>query len=82
MKPFIEALHDGFALVKEISDPATLKELRAQGILIDTEGYHTYSFGDRKEYELCVEPVGEEGTYYIALYKNRVLLTEKLLVHS
>lgn len=82
MKPFTEALADGFIHITEITDKDTLKQLRDEGILIDTEGYYVYSFGPEKEYELCIEPTQDEGTYFIALYKNRVLLTEKLLLHT
>jgi len=78
MKPFEESLADGFAHITEISDPETLKQLRSEGILIDTEGLYVFSFGDNKEYDLRVEPYGEEGQYLIALYKNGVLLNNKL----
>ncbi len=78
VKDFFEALKDGFIHVTEITDPETLKKLRSDDILIDEEGYYSFSFGEKKEFELCIEPFGEEGQYCISLYKNRVRLTERL----
>ncbi len=78
MKPFEEALRDGFQHILEITDPETLKKLRDDGIRVDEEGYYSFSFGEKKEFELCIEAVGDEGNYYISLYKNRVLLTQRL----
>jgi hypothetical protein len=78
MKPFAEALRDGFHHVREITDPIFLRSLRSEGIRVDDEGYYSFSFGDKKEYELRVEPIGEEGEYQVALYKNNVLMNEKL----
>jgi hypothetical protein len=80
MKPFLEVLQDGFQHITEISDPEVLKQLREDGILIDSEGLYVFSFGDSKEYDLRVEPYGEEGHYLIALYKNGVLLNNKIPV--
>lgn len=60
------------------SDPEFIQKMRSEHILIDDEGYWSFSFGDDKEFELCVEPIGPEGTYAIALYKNRVLLLNRL----
>lgn len=81
MKSFAEALKDGFAHIKHITDPILSKSLHEEGILGD-EGYYTFSFGEHKEYELAVEPAGreDEDIFYIALYKNRILLTEKLQI--
>jgi hypothetical protein len=80
IKKFEEALKDGFVHITEITDKETLDKLRAENIRIDEEGYYSFSFGDHKEFELCVEPIGDDGNYAIALYKNRVLLTQKLNV--
>jgi len=80
MKAFSEALADGFTHILEISDPELLKTLRDEGIQIDTEGYWSFSFGENKEYELCVEPLAEDGNFRMCLYKNRVLLTEPLII--
>lgn len=79
-KGFIEALKDGFQHITDITDPEQLKTLRADGIQVDAEGYWTYLFGDNKEFELRFEPILGEGMYYVSLYKNRVLLTEKIAV--
>ncbi len=78
MKPFIEALRDGFNHVTEISDPEQIAVLRGEGIRIDEEGLYVFSFGEKKEYDLRIEPYGEEGHYLVALYKNGVLLNNKL----
>lgn len=79
-KDFLESLRDGFNHITNISDPELVKTLREEGISIDSEGYYSFLFGEHKEYELAVEPLNTEGQYYIALYKNRVLLTVKLPV--
>lgn len=56
--------------------------MREKGIQIDTEGYYRKLFGDSKEYELRLEPVGEEGTYLVCLYKRGILLTEELAMQG
>lgn len=82
-KDFYEALSDGFSHITSITDKQTLDTLRSEGIRIDDEGYYSYGFGqNNSEYELCIEPIHEEGVYLVALYKNRVLLTEKLLIRA
>ena len=81
MKPFREALRDGFRYVKEL--PRSLSQYyHSEGINeVDLEGIHAFVFGDHKEYELRVEPFGEdEDEYLISLYKHNVLLTERLRV--
>lgn len=78
MKPFYEALKDGYQHIREITDPRFLGKLRQEGIRVDDEGYYTFPFGDKKEYELRVEPIGEDGEYQVALYKNGILMNEKL----
>lgn len=77
-KPFEEALADGFKHITNVTDPEFLKKLRSENILIDGEGYHSFTFGDNHEYELAVEPIGEG--FLISLYKNHVRITEALLV--
>lgn len=79
-KPFDEALKDSFNHVTQINDPETVAQLRAQGVLVDSEGYHALTFGDHNEYELAIEPIADEGNYQIAIYKNRVPLAEKLII--
>ena len=78
MKLFPEAVKDGFTHVTTISDPETVKKMRSEGILVDDEGYYFFDFGDNKEYELRIEPILDAGKYQVALYKNGVLLTEKV----
>ncbi len=82
MKGFEEALKDGFVHVTEITDPELLRSLRADGVQIDAEGYHSFYFGDKKEFELRFEPILEDGMYYVALYLRNVLLTEKIPVRA
>ena len=80
MKGFVEALSDGYKHIRDITDPHFLKKLREEQIKVDEEGLWEFTFGDHKEYDLRVEPIGEEGQYQIALYKNGILLTQKLPV--
>lgn len=80
MKPFFEALSDGFFHITDITDPALLTSLRSEGIRVDDEGYYTFSPVDHKEFELRIEPFGEEGCYLIAFYRSGVALTQKLVV--
>ena len=82
MKQFTEALSDGFTHITQISDPAFLKKLRSENVLVDSEGIYSFSFGDNHEYALNVEPLQEENEYRIILYKNRVPLTEPLIVSA
>ena len=79
MKSFIEALNDGFVHITELTDSKHIEQLRSDGVLVDTDGYWVFSFGEHKEFELCIEPLAE-NRYYVSLYKNRVLITEKLPV--
>lgn len=81
-KAFDKALRDGFQHITDISDPEQLGKLRREGIQVDQEGYWSFTFGERGEFELCLEPILDEGMYYVALYKNRVLLTEKLPIKA
>ncbi len=78
MKDFAQSLRDGFTHITEITDKDTLEKLRGEGILIDTEGYYSFSFGEHKEFELCIEPYLQDGQYFVSIYKNRVLLNGKL----
>jgi hypothetical protein len=80
MKPFGEALHDGFTHITDISDPTQLHAMRDAGIRIDDEGYYVFAFGDQKEYRLQVEPIGEDGHYLISLYKDQIKITESLSI--
>lgn len=40
----------------------------------------SYRFGNNNEYELCFEPLLFDKQMYVALYKNRELLTNKVVV--
>lgn len=40
----------------------------------------TFRFGDNREYELCFEPLLFDKQMYVALYRNRQLLTTKVVV--
>ncbi len=76
----MEALTDGFQHIIDITDPETVRWYRDLGVRIDDEGYYSFSFGEHKEYEMRIEPLGTEDQYYVSLYKNGVLLTERLPV--
>lgn len=76
-KPFSEALSDGFKKITNISDPELINRLRSEGILCDTEGIYSFTFGDHHEFSLQIEPIAEEG-YLVSLYKNGIRLTEPL----
>ncbi len=80
MKDFYEALRDGFKHITEVANRDDLKKMREDGIQVDTEGYYSFSFGEKGEYELCIEPILDEDKFLVSLYKHRVLLTQKLPV--
>lgn len=42
--------------------------------------YWSFVFGDDGEYELAFEPLFFDGQHYVALYKNKELLTEKVVI--
>lgn len=44
----------------------------------ESDGYYSFKFGDG--YELNFEPLLFDNQYYVALYKNKELLTEKVVV--
>ena len=77
MKTFKEALEEGFQSVYQAKDGK---------IVIDSENevgmpdYYSFKFGDNEEYELNFEPLLFDNQYYVALYKNKELLTEKVVV--
>lgn len=81
MKPFPEALRDGFRKVVEL--PQFLAHYyQKEGMNeVPMDGFHVFAFGDHREFELRVEPFGEdENEFAIGVYKNNVLLTERLIV--
>lgn len=39
-----------------------------------------YRFGDNNEYEVCFEPLLFDKQMYVAIYKNRQLLTNKVCI--
>lgn len=77
-KLFLEALKDGFKHLTNITNPELVKQLRNEGVLVDSEGIYVFTFGDSHEFMLAVEPIGEG--YLISLYKNHVRITEPLPV--
>lgn len=82
MKTFIEALHDGFEAktsIKTILKQAKLKKAIPEATLTGID-YWTFEFGDNEEYKLNFEPLLFEDQYYVALYRNQELLTEKVLI--
>ena len=81
-KGFEEALKDGFLHITDITDPNQLAQLRSEGIQIDAEGYHTFIFGPANEYELRFEPFFEDGFFYVALYHQNTLITEKIPIKA
>ncbi len=81
-KSFQEALIDGFEHVTHVNDLESLKDLREEGVRVDDEGYYSFSFGEHKEYELCIEPLSEDNQFQIAIYKNRIPLNVKLPIWS
>ncbi len=78
-KNFLTALKDGFESIHNFPRKR-LNEYRREGVKVDEEGIHRFSFGEHKEYQLTVEPFGEEDEFLIALYKLGIQLTEKLHV--
>lgn len=42
------------------------------------DGYFSFKFGDG--YELCFEPLLFDKQWYVALYKDQKLLTDKVVV--
>ena len=81
IKNFIESLRDGFESVRNFPRER-LQQYRSEGIKVDDEGIKRFSFGEHKEFELVLEPFGEEHEYLVALYKTGILLTEKLHVKA
>jgi predicted nucleic acid-binding Zn-ribbon protein len=79
MKHLAESLSDGYEHVTEI--PAELlSKFRIEGYRVDDEGYYIFTFGENKEYQQVIMPIGSDGQYLISLQKNGVTLTEPLLV--
>lgn len=60
----------------------TFKEALSAGFITDDDqiGSHVFWFGDKHEYELRFEPLLFDNQYYVALYKNQDLLTEKVVI--
>lgn len=77
MKTFEEALKAGF----KRTDNRTGFIVSKDGIEAEfNEGYWTFTFGNNNEYELCFEPLIFDQQYYVAVYKNKELLTEKVVI--
>lgn len=77
MKYAIEALRDGFREITEINDPKELSRLREEGVVIDQDSIWRKTVGD---IDIDLEPIGEEFQYQFAIYKNRILIADKIPV--
>lgn len=77
LKGFAASLKDGFKNLRTIPRDV-LFQYRRDGIKVDEEGVWSFSPRQNPEYEWRLEPIGEEGEYLVAFYRNGVLLTEKL----
>lgn len=82
MKTFFEALKKGFEPVGDLQSFIKNTEIQAAipNATISPVEYWTFKFGDNDEYELNFEPLLFENQYYVALYKNQELLTEKVVI--
>lgn len=59
----------------------TFAEALIIGFTLDEFGCRTFSWKDGENtYELMFEPLLFDNQYYVALYKNRDLMTEKVVV--
>ncbi len=59
----------------------TTKQALKLGFVRDPETESlVFRFGDKTEYELAFEPLIFDNQMYVALYKNKILLTEKVVV--
>lgn len=56
------------------------REALLEGFEVNRFGNFTFTFGDNDEYELCFESLLWDGQMYVALYKNKELLTNKVVV--
>lgn len=82
MKTFFEALKEGFepkTSLGTVIDQANLMEIIPDATLTGID-YWTFKFGENNEYELNFEPLLFKNQYYVALYKNQELMTEKVVV--
>ena len=85
MKTFKQALLDGFdfVIMKRESGVVIPKGTIPYEKYIKSAinpSYFCFKFGDKKEYELCFEKLLFDNQWYVALYKNQNLLTEKVVV--
>lgn len=77
MKFAAEALHDGFKEIPHIVDPIQLATYRKEGVRVDDTSIWRKTLGD---IDIDFEPIGEEDHYQLAIYKNRILLADKIPV--
>ena len=83
MKTFKQSLLRGFAAILDGIDGDT-KVAILKGTMkeeyIKHPSYYSFLFGENKEYELCFERLLFDNQWYVALYKNKDLLTEKVVI--
>lgn len=59
----------------------TTEEAIKQGFEVDIEtGCNVFRFGENNEYELVFEPLIWNNQFYVALYKNKELLINKVVM--
>lgn len=58
----------------------TFQQAINDGFEAKEPGYYSYVFGKNKEYELAFEPLLFEDQFYVALYRDGELLTNKVVI--
>lgn len=76
MKTFDKALQEGFTHIPDLPEGQYFPFISES----TADGYWSFKFGDNDEYELCFESLLFDNQYYVALYKNKSLLTEKVVI--
>lgn len=79
MLSFTQSLLKGFKYVPTEKERSFLF-LDSDGMRIIPEGYFSFKFGESKEFEIAFEPLIEENQWYVALYKDGELMTEKVVI--
>jgi len=78
MQTFQEALEQGFKILGDSPPSAAFVFEQLHPWATHQNGYWSFKFGDG--YELCFEPLLWDNQYYVALYKDHELLTNKVCV--
>lgn len=78
MITFKQALKRGYEWIKDDTETVAILTKDIHPSALSMQGYWSFKFGDG--YELCFEPLIWDGQYYVALYKNFGLLTEKVVI--